>query len=96
MKNKYLWLTPIIAAAHKIFITGFYQNEIAHGKLIPIVVNTLTFSALIFVIPFIITVINSVKTKQFLGWLDAGGDLNHQTSIEDENVNLQKYFKRRR
>lgn len=65
MKNKYLWLTPIVAAAHKIFITGFYQNEIAHGKLIPIVVNTLTFSALVFAIPFIITIINSIKTKQF-------------------------------
>lgn len=65
MKNKYLWLTPIIAAAHKVFITGFYQNEVAQGKLIPLTINTLIFSVLVFTIPFIITIVNFVKTKCF-------------------------------
>lgn len=65
MRNKYLWLTPIVAAAHKIFVTGFHQNEIAHGKLMPVVISTIVFSALVFLIPFIVTMVNLIKTTRY-------------------------------
>lgn len=65
MRNKYLWLTPIVAAAHKIFVTGFHQNEVAHGKLIPLVISTVVFSALVFLIPFLVTIVNLIKSKLY-------------------------------
>lgn len=65
MKYKYLWLTPVVTAGHKVFVTGFYQNEIGHGALIPTIINTVFFSILIFIVPSIIAIVNYIKTKRF-------------------------------